>query len=303
MNVNQPLEHITMHLDSAKRRYNVMNSTSANMQSTLPIVDMSSDSAIIEPINGSLLDTFTENVLDFPSSDFNVVSSESEDSSVDTEPPRKKRKSSKKLPNKFRPYQAEKWQERFDELIQFSKDNQHCLVPHTFPENPALARWVKRQRYQHKLLQEGKQSSMTQDRIKILEEIGFVWDSHEAAWQERLKELLDYKTANGNCLVPSNYPQNPQLATWVKCQRRQYKLYWEGRPSNMTVERIMTLEKTSFSWELRSSSYSKKAAEQEAKALNSMLPLEGDADYGLLMDLLTDIPDEDVDDAALIDFY
>lgn len=284
-------------VESAKRRYNVISTTSDNMNMQFEPYELSSNKFNIEPINGSLIHVFADTNLPDPNTDNHIVSSE-EESSVD-ELPKKKRRISKNYSNKFRPYQAEKWQERFDELIEFQKEQGHCLVPHTYPSNAALARWVKRQRYQYKLLQEGKQSSMTQDRIKILQDIGFVWDSHEAAWQERLSELLEFKTEYGNCLVPSNCPERPQLATWVKCQRRQYKLYWEGRPSNMTVERIMVLEKNGFEWELRSSSFSKKAAEQEAKALNSLLPLEAEGEYGLLMDFLSDLTDED--DASLLE--
>jgi hypothetical protein len=138
---------------------------------------------------------------------------------------------------RFRPYQAEQWQEKFDELYSYYQKHGHCSVPHTFPPNPALARWVKRQRYQYKLMTSGQQSTMTRERVKALEDIGFVWDSHGQA--------------HGDCNVPSNYPPNPQLATWVKCQRRQYKLYWEGSSSNMTLERISDLEKIGFEWELR----------------------------------------------------
>jgi len=154
---------------------------------------------------------------------------------------------------KFRPYQAEKWQERFDELLEFRKENKHCLVPHTFPMNPGLARWVKRQRYQYTLFQQNKKASINLERIKILGNIGFVWDSHEATWQERLGALNEFKNEHGHCEVPSKYELNAQLATWVKCQRRQYKLYLEGQPSNITEERIAELERYGFKWEIRKS--------------------------------------------------
>jgi hypothetical protein len=155
---------------------------------------------------------------------------------------------------RFRPYQAEQWSEKFEELCEFKKNKGHCCVPHTYTENPALARWVKRQRYQYKLKNEGKQSTMTDQRVVALEDHCFIWDSHGAAWQERWNELCDYKKNNGgHCNVPSNFPSNPQLATWVKCQRRQYKLYWDGKTSNMTLGRIAELEKLGFEWELRGS--------------------------------------------------
>jgi len=154
---------------------------------------------------------------------------------------------------RFRPYQAEQWTEKFEELLQFRKERGHCCVPHTFDENPSLARWVKRQRYQYKLKAEGKPSTMTDERIVALEQAGFVWDSHGAAWLERWQELVQFQQEFGHANVPSNHPQNPQLATWVKCQRRQYKLFWDGKPSNMSLERIQRLESVGFEWELRMS--------------------------------------------------
>lgn len=153
---------------------------------------------------------------------------------------------------RFRPYQAGQWSDKFVELCEYRERMGHCLVPHTYNENLPLARWVKRQRYQYKLMQEGKPSTMTEERVKALEEVGFVWDSQRAAWEERLGELKQFRDVFMHCNVPSNYNENPQLATWVKCQRRQYKLHCQGKPSNMTPLRIDQLETLGFEWELRS---------------------------------------------------
>jgi hypothetical protein len=145
--------------------------------------------------------------------------------------------------HRFRTYQAEQWSDKFDELIEFIKERGHCSVPHTFEENPALARWVKRQRYQYKLLQQGKASTLTDERVLALDRVGFVWDSHSAAWNDRLHE---YRRVQGK-----PHPSNSRLATWVKCQRRQYKLFWSGKLSNMTLGRISELEKLGFQWDVR----------------------------------------------------
>lgn len=157
---------------------------------------------------------------------------------------------------RFKPFHEEKWNTRLKEILKYREEHGHCLVPHTYTPNPQLARWVKRQRRQYKLMLDGKASTMTQDRLDILNNINFIWDSHEAAWQEKLNDLNRFRNEHGNCLVPSNYKHNPQLATWVKCQRRQYKLFWEGRPSAMTSERILQLERVGFEWEIRSSNTS-----------------------------------------------
>ena len=223
-----------------------------------------------------LINVFSNDFCGMPDTSSNVVSSEDDDSAAPAMEPMKKKqkKSTKKAgPKKFRPYQAEKWTERFEELLVFRESKGHCLVPHTYPENPPLARWVKRQRYQYKLMNEGKQSSMTKERVKDLEDIGFIWDSHEAAWGERLRELLAFKAETGNCLVPSNYPANPQLATWVKCQRRQYKLYREQRQTNMTAERIAELEQHGFEWELRSSSSSSSVSTKKQVKKQTLSPV------------------------------
>jgi hypothetical protein len=152
---------------------------------------------------------------------------------------------------KFRAYQAENWTEKFEELIEFRNQYGHCLVPNAFPENPALAQWVKRQRYQFKLKKESKRSTMSDERVRALDEIGFVWDSHSAVWEERLTELIQYKQATGHCNVPSRYAENRQLAVWVKRQRRQHKFFCESKPSSMTDERISSLEAIGFEWDLR----------------------------------------------------
>merc|ERR1712159_188705 len=95
---------------------------------------------------------------------------------------------------KFRAYQAENWTEKFEELLQFRDQHGHCLVPNCHPDNPALAQWTKRQRYQYKLKMDGKRSTITDERVRALDEAGFVWDSHKAVWAERLEELKEFKS-------------------------------------------------------------------------------------------------------------
>lgn len=154
---------------------------------------------------------------------------------------------------RFRSHQAESWMEKYGELLDFLLCNNHCLVPNQFPQNPPLAEWVKRQRYQYKLKGLGKHSSMSGDRVIALEKLGFVWNSHDAVWEERLKELKKYKSIYSNTNVPSKYEQNPQLAIWVKRQRRQYKFLVGGKPSTMTPYRVEKLREIDFSWSGRKS--------------------------------------------------
>lgn len=152
---------------------------------------------------------------------------------------------------KFRAYQAENWTEKFEELLRFREENGHCLVPNCHPENPALAQWTKRQRYQYKLKQDGKRSTITDERVRALDEAGFVWDSHKAVWAERLEELKDFKKQFKHCNVPSRYKPNHQLAIWVKRQRRQWKNKLDRLPNCMTDERQRALEAIGFVWDMK----------------------------------------------------
>lgn len=153
--------------------------------------------------------------------------------------------------HRFKPFHEEKWSLRYKELLEFHKEHGHAAVPHTYPPNPQLARWVKRQRRQYKLRKDNRQSTMTTERLDLLNSVGFIWDSHDVNWREKLDALQHFRREHGHCNVPSNY-RDKKLATWVKCQRRQYKLYWDGKPSAMTPDRIMELEKVGFEWEIRS---------------------------------------------------
>ena len=152
----------------------------------------------------------------------------------------------------FRPSHLEQWNERYKELVEFKSRFNHCLVPLVWPENPGLSHWVKRQRHQYILKTEGKHSTLTEERERVLESLGFIWNSHAAAWEERRQELENFRNKHGHCFVPTKFPENPKLSIWVKCQRRQYKLFEAGRRSNMTKERIAKLLELGFEFHPRS---------------------------------------------------
>eukprot|EP00980_Cylindrotheca_fusiformis_P030763 scaffold25406_cov117-Cylindrotheca_fusiformis.AAC.2 len=181
-----------------------------------------------------------------PSSTLDVVPSD-----VDTF--EYKEKSGNKPVRRYRQYQEDLWETRFNELLEFKRQHHHCNVPHIYPPNQALGSWVKRQRHQYKQRNEGYESTMTEKRIEALSKVGFMWGVHSATWEIRFNELKEYLMEHGNCNVPTHYSANRTLATWVKCQRRQYKLFRANRASSLTVARIMKLNRIGFTWEVRGS--------------------------------------------------
>eukprot|EP00980_Cylindrotheca_fusiformis_P014890 scaffold4061_cov108-Cylindrotheca_fusiformis.AAC.18 len=149
--------------------------------------------------------------------------------------------------------QSGRWYERYKDLVKFKAEFGHCCVPSHWPRNPPLAQWVKRQRHQYKRANEGLHSNISPARIEALNKMMFVWDPHSAFWEERLNELYSFRRKYGHCNVPTKFPENPHLAIWVKCQRRQFKLFCTDGPkrSNMTLERITKLTRAGFVFDPR----------------------------------------------------
>ena len=134
------------------------------------------------------------------------------------------------------------------DLQRFRDEFGDCLVPLNHPKYPKLGLWVKEQRRHYTLMKQNKPSHMTEERAQNLDSVGFCWDTHEAVWGERLRELCEYKSRYGDCIVPTNYSENPKLGTWVHHQRRQYKKFMEKKPCHITNERIRALESLGFVW-------------------------------------------------------
>jgi len=144
------------------------------------------------------------------------------------------------------------WDHRFEELRQYKEQFGDCLVPFRFNANPKLGSWVTTQRNQYRLMQEGKHTHMTQERIAKLNDIGFIWvDQHGGAktnWEKKYHELRQYKAEFGDCLVPENYKRNVRLGAWVAQQRNNYQLLNGGHPSDLTNDQIVRLDKIGFDW-------------------------------------------------------
>jgi len=104
-----------------------------------------------------------------------------------------------------------------------------------------LGGWVAKQRAHHKK----KAKYMTEDRIQMLNSIGFEWEVR-VGWDERLEELKQFKKKNGHCNVPSNYKANPHLGQWVHNQRKAYKK--KGCRTEITEDQIELLNGIGFSW-------------------------------------------------------
>jgi Helicase associated domain len=132
-------------------------------------------------------------------------------------------------------------------------------------------------------MSKNKKSCMTQERIDMLDQLGFSWEVRpslerpRATWQQRLEELTEYKEANGDFKI---HPADmPQLHTWCHEQRLRLNQVDKADAKDskkMTKERIEALASIGFDKDVelldplpRSELSSNETAERNSEAKDS----------------------------------
>jgi len=137
---------------------------------------------------------------------------------------------------------------KYEKLCEYKNDHGHCNVPQRYSENLSLGLFVYNCRQQFKYLLAGERSSLDEERIEALEQIGFCWNAQEFNWFTNFGKLKAFKELHGNCDVPRKYEPDLGLAWWVQYNRIAYKEYQAGRPSFINSIRIKLLEDIGFNW-------------------------------------------------------
>ena len=127
------------------------------------------------------------------------------------------------------------WDEWFGLLTQFRAREGHAAVPRHFLENGLkLGHWVSAQR--------AIRESMSAERKQRLDQIGFVWDPLESAWEEGFAALTNFKAREGHCRVFQSYVEGTvNLGSWTGRQRQ--------RREAMSARQRQLLDRIGFVWE------------------------------------------------------
>ena len=125
----------------------------------------------------------------------------------------------------------EKWNARFEELLDYESEHGDCIVP---CKQGKLGIWVRTQRVAYMA------GSLAQDRIERLDGIGFKWKQRDKVpWETRFDQLVQYKAKHGDCNISRS---QGQLGHWVNKQRFIYK---KGK---LSQDRIKRLNVIGFDW-------------------------------------------------------
>ncbi len=136
----------------------------------------------------------------------------------------------------------ERWDARFQQLLEFRQRFGHCRVPHKWKEAVAFSDWVHVQRAFK------KKGKLSEDRIQRLEAIGFEWSGkrgpsflHGDGWTRMLAHLVEYQRQHGDTQVPPSFKPHG-LGSWVGNQREAW------RKGSLGPDRREQLDAMGFEW-------------------------------------------------------
>ncbi len=130
------------------------------------------------------------------------------------------------------------WEEMFAALVKYKNVHGDCKVPQAWAEDRKLGRWIVNQRVRK------KNGELGEERIQRLDDHEFVWDSLEAAWEEKFASLVEYKKVHGHSNVRLYWKENPALGKWLSHQRNFM------RKGQLSKERIQRFNAIGFKWRL-----------------------------------------------------
>jgi len=123
--------------------------------------------------------------------------------------------------------------------------NPNAPADYVSPDGYQLRNWQNYQRYKY------RNKRLTQERIRTLEKIGFLWKpkfhKRSHAFEHRYQQTLEYKKLYGDANVSRsvNSPEWYPLGAWQNNQRFNFL------KNKLDPEKIQKLNKIGFRWRLR----------------------------------------------------
>jgi superfamily II DNA or RNA helicase len=128
----------------------------------------------------------------------------------------------------------EQWEAAFDALKRFHRREGHSRVTQLFViDGIKLGSWVTNQRH--------IKEQLTQDQIKRLESLDFIWDPRNEFWEKSFNALKEFHKRKGHSrATKEDIVDEINLGTWIGTQR--------NRKDRLSADQIKRLESIGFSW-------------------------------------------------------
>jgi len=143
------------------------------------------------------------------------------------------------------------FEERIEDLKAFKAKHGHDRV--TAKHDPSLHGFCKHMRSARP---KGTSMTITNDRIKTLDELGFDWEVKNKSFEERIEELKACKAKHGHGRVIAKH--HPRLVPFCTNMRRARR---NGTTMTITEDRIKALDELGFDWEVKNNSFEERRTE------------------------------------------
>ena len=134
----------------------------------------------------------------------------------------------------------EKWQQGMRKLEKYRSEKGDLLVAHSHVTSDGftLGIWVSSRRA------EKSRDKLSKEKMKQLDEMGFVWDVGEYMWQQGIQRLEQYRSEEEDLLVPFLHEtlDGFKLGRWVSNKRH--------RRDKLSNEKIKQLDNMGFVWDV-----------------------------------------------------
>ena len=144
------------------------------------------------------------------------------------------------------------WNARFQTAKSYYEEHGDLLVPATYvtDDGMKLGVWIRNLRAYRK--SGARKNVLTPERIKMLDEIGMVWDGLDYLWYRNFSSAAMYYHEHGDLNVPSGYVDESgiKLYKWLISMRMAYRKLRNGEApkSSLTEDKIAELESIGMDW-------------------------------------------------------
>ncbi len=139
--------------------------------------------------------------------------------------------------------EAAAWEQRFRLFTRFKKLYSHGRIADKDRDMPKLAEWAATQR------RDKNRGRLDPERLRQLDQAGFVWDLEEANWQLAFAQLKSFARQNGHCTLKEKGwdkgSEEEALSRWSQEQRRL------RQKNRLHPARINRLNALGFCWDLK----------------------------------------------------
>ena len=139
------------------------------------------------------------------------------------------------------------WEKMYGLAIEYSKSNGGLDIgAKEIYKGERLGQWIHEQKKKYKNTSSKtkkykKTGVLSKEQIKLLEDIGIIWDNKEKQWNDNYIKCVEYKKIHGTINTISN--DDKKLRAWIGTQRHKFK------KGELSKERINLLNELEIIWD------------------------------------------------------